>query len=84
VAAGISARELVGRSARDRPLEIGRAVERAIVMDDDDAIEREVDIELEAVGAMRQAGVECRKRVLGREQTAAAVREDEGPRGREE
>jgi hypothetical protein len=36
-----------------------------------------VDVELEAVSAKRQAGVEGRHRVLGRERAAASMREDE-------
>ena len=34
-------------------------------------------VELEAIGAPGETGVECRHGVLGRQRAAAAVREDE-------
>ena len=49
-------------------------------MHDDDAVAREMDIQLEAVGAERKAVVEGRTGVLGRERAPAAVREDQRPR----
>ena len=49
-------------------------------MDDDDAVAREVHVELEAVGAERQAVVECGHRVLRRQRAAAAMGEHQRPR----
>ena len=60
------------------------SLQQPVVMDDDDAVAREVDVELEAVGAEREAVVECGDGVLGREGAAAAMREDQRPRRREE
>jgi hypothetical protein len=49
-------------------------------MDDDNAVAREMDVQLDAVGAEREAVVEGRAGVLGRERAAAAVREDQRAR----
>jgi hypothetical protein len=46
-------------------------------MHDRYAIAREMDIELEAVGAGRKAALECWNRVLGTERPPAPVREHE-------
>jgi hypothetical protein len=46
-------------------------------MDDDDTVAREVDVELQAVGAERQAVVERRQGVFRRERATAAVCEHE-------
>ena len=56
----------------------------AIVVNDDDAVAREVHVELEAVGAEREAVVERRDRVLRRQRAAAAMREHERTRDGEE
>ncbi len=48
-------------------------------MDDHDAVAREVDVELEAIGAERQAVIEGLDRVLRPERGAAAMREGKGP-----
>jgi hypothetical protein len=44
-------------------------------MDDDDAVSREVNVELEAVGSQRRAVVEGRHGVLRREGAATAMGE---------
>ena len=49
-------------------------------MDDDDAVAREVHVELQAVGAGRKAAIEGRDRVFGADLAAAAVGEHERPR----
>ena len=56
--AGVDARQLVGRERSTPPAEVRRPVERRVVMHDDDAVPRQADVELEAVGAERQAVVE--------------------------
>jgi hypothetical protein len=76
--------QVVGTPFANRPVQRRRAIQRAIVMDHDDAVSREADVELDAVGAERQAFVECGQRVLRREPGAAAMREDQGPIGGEE
>ena len=48
-------------------------------MNDDNAVAREVDVELEAIGAERETVVEGLDRVLRPERGAAAMREGEGP-----
>ena len=58
---------------------VRRALQRRVVMHDDDAVARQVHVELEAVGAERQAVVERRDRVLRPQRGAAAMREDERP-----
>ena len=77
--------QLVARSDRAiGPRSVVVRFERPIVMHDDDAVAREADVELEAVGAERQAVVERGDRVLRRERAAAAMREHQGPRRGEE
>ena len=46
-------------------------------MDDDDPVAREVDVELEAVGAEREPVLEGRERVLGPQSRSAAMGVDE-------
>jgi hypothetical protein len=53
-------------------------------MNDDQAIAAETDVQFEAVRTQRHGVVERRKRVLGRERGAAAVGEDQRPRGGKE
>ena len=77
--AGIDTRQLGRVTGVDAAPGVCRAIERRVVMDDDDAVARQVHVELEAVGAERQAVVERRDRVLGRQRAAAAMREDERP-----
>ena len=80
----VRARELGGRSFGDGPAERRRPVERAIVMDHHLAVARQVDIELDTVGAEPQSVVERLDRVLGRERAPAAMREHQGTRRCEE
>ena len=49
------------------------------MVDDDDAIGREVDVELQTPGAQGEAVVEGRDRILGRERAPASMREDLRP-----
>ena len=77
--AGIDARELIRGARGDRSVRVRRALERVVVVHDDDAVAREVDVELETVGAERQSVIERHHRVLGPERRAAAVGEDERP-----
>ena len=46
------------------------------MVNDDNAIARQMDVEFETVGAEREAVVERGNRVLGRERGAAAMRKD--------
>ena len=71
--------EFVGRPLRERTARVGRAIEQRIVVDDDDAVAREVDVELEPVSAKREAIVERGQGVLGPERRAASMRVDERP-----
>jgi hypothetical protein len=49
-------------------------------MDDSNAVARQVDVELEAIGAARHAVIERGERVLGPEAAPAAMRKDQwGP-----
>lgn len=52
-------------------------------MDDDNAVAREVHVELETVRTEAQPILKCGDRVLRRERAAAAMGEDERPAGRE-
>ena len=54
------------------------------MMDDDHAVARQVDVELESVGPEREPVVERRNRILRRERAAAAMREHQRPRRGEE
>ena len=54
------------------------------MVDDDDGVAREVDVELEAVGAEGRRVVEGGHRVLARERAAAAMREHQRPQRRKE
>ena len=81
--AGVRARQFAGGSPRHRTLEICRPFQHAVVVNDDDAVAREMQVELEAVGAERQAVVERRQGVFRGERAPSTVREDEGRRRRE-
>jgi hypothetical protein len=74
VIAGVDARQLAGGERIDRTLPIGGAVERAIVDDDGDAVARQLDVDLEAVGAERKTVVERRHGIFRGQQRAAAMR----------
>ena len=54
------------------------------MVDDDDAVAGQVHVELQALGAERQAAVEGRHRILGRERAPAAMREHLRPASAEE
>ena len=71
----VGARQIVRRPLGDRTAQRCRAIERAIVMDDDDAVAGQMHVELETVGAERQAVVECGDGVFGRQRAAASMRE---------
>ena len=61
----------------NRPLKVGRAIERPVVMHDHDAVAREPDVELEAVGAEGEPVLERRQRIFRRQRAAASMRKDE-------
>ncbi len=65
------------RPRRDRTRRVSRAIEGRIVTDDGFAVGGQMHIELEAIRARGETGVECRHGVFGRQRAAAAVREDE-------
>ena len=65
---------------RDEAGAAGRPIERVVVVHDDDAVAGEVDVELEAVGAEREAVIERGDRVLRTERRSAAMRVDKRPR----
>ena len=62
---GVDAGELFRRSLRDRSSRVRRPLEGRVVVDDDDAVAREVDVELEPIGAERQAVIERDDGVFG-------------------
>ena len=76
--------QLIRGAIRDRAAQRRRPIQGPIVMHDDHAVAREVDVELEAVGAEREAVVERGDRILRRQRAPAAMREHEGPRRSEE
>jgi len=76
--------KLVGGAIGDRTAQGRGAVERPIVMNDDDAVARQVNVELDSVGSERQAVVERFHRVFRRKRAAAAVREHQRASGAEE
>ncbi len=76
---GIDARELIRASRGDRPVRVRRALERVVVMNDDDAVARQMNVELDTVGAERQPMVERRHRILRPQRRAATMGEDERP-----
>ena len=71
----IHSRQLGGTACGHRAPRVGGPIERGIVNDDGHAVACEVDIELEAVGAMRQPVLEGDQRVLRCQLGAAAMRE---------
>ena len=56
-----AARARAAERAAIGPRAVGRALERRVVVHDDDVVARQVDVELEAVGAERQAVIERRE-----------------------
>ena len=81
---GVGPRKLVGGPVRDRAGEVRRPLQCPVVVDDDDAIAREVNVELQTLGAERQAAVEGRDRILRREHAPASMREHLRPATAEE
>lgn len=77
---GIDARQLVDGQIVDRAATVGRAIERLVMNEDRHTIGRELDVDLEAVGAEGQAVVERRHGVLRGEPRATAVRKHQGTR----
>ena len=75
--AGISAGQLVPGADGKRASKIGGAIERRIVMHDDNAIARKTHVEFDSVGLERKTVVERGDRVFGRERAAPAMRERE-------
>ena len=76
-----AARELVGGERRQRTAAVGRALQGRVVVHDDDAVAREVHVELEPVRAEGQAVIEGEQGVLRPERRAAAMRVDLRPSG---
>ena len=75
----VDARELIRAACSDRPLRVRRALERVIVMNDDDTVARQMDVELDTVSAERQSMIERDHRVLRPKRRAATVGKDERP-----
>ena len=72
---GINPRELLRAAGGNRSGSVRRPIERPIMMHDDDAIRREVDIELETVRAGGHPYVKRRYGVLRAKVAAAPMRE---------
>ncbi len=73
MAAGIEPREVIRGQVRNRAAAIRGAIYRTIVVHDDHAVARQVDVELEPISAQRHPVVEGEQRVLGAKRRAAAV-----------
>ncbi len=74
---GVHSRQLALIEGGDGGPAVGRAIEGRVVVDDNDAVARQADIQLDPVGAECESLVECRDGVLRRERGAAPVREDQ-------
>src|SRR5438477_449724 len=72
---GIGPRKLARGPVRDRPGQVRRPLQRPVVVNDDDAIGREVDVKLQTLGAEGQAAVEGRDGILRRERAPASMGE---------
>jgi len=70
-------RQLIRRARGNRPAKRRRAIQRSIVVDNDAAVGRQVNIELEAISAEREAAVECGHRVFRRQFASAAMCENQ-------
>ena len=81
--AGFSSRKLVCGPIADGAGEIRGSVQCPVVMNDCNAVARQADIELQAIGSELNAMIEGSKRVLGTKRAAAAVRERQRTRSRE-
>ena len=77
--AGIDRREFVRGELHERSAPVGGAIEQRVMMNDDDAVTREVDVELESISAKREAVVEGGEGVLGPQRRAASMRKYERP-----
>src|SRR5262245_26386862 len=80
---GIQPGERVRRLPRHRPASIRGSLQRGVVVDDDHAIAREVNVQFEPVRTEGQAVVEGEDRVLRPQQRPAPMREHLRPRQRE-
>ena len=67
-------------SAASGPVPVGGPIERRVVVHDHGPVARQLHIELETVGAERQAVIERRQGVLGPQRGAAAMGVDKGAR----
>ena len=76
VVSRIQPAQLIGGQRGERPSTVGRALQCRIVVHDDDAVAREVDVELDAVGAEREPVIERQQRVLRPKFRTATVRVD--------
>jgi hypothetical protein len=81
---GIGSRKLACGPVRDWPGQVRRPLEGSVVVNHDHSVAGQVHVELQALGPERQAAIEGRHRVLGRERTPAAVREHPRPASVEE
>ena len=71
----IDAGQLGCSQSRHRAASVRRALQRSIVDDDGNPVAREVDIQLQSVGAVRKPELEGNQRVLGSQFGAAAMGE---------
>ena len=76
--AGIESCQLGLREVGDAPASAGGPFEGRVVVNDDDAILREVDVELEPIGAQREPVIECLDRILGPKRGTAAMCVNDG------
>jgi hypothetical protein len=77
---GVGRRQLRRSLQTNRALSVRRALERRIVVNDDDAVAGEMDVELETVGAEGEPVIERGQRVLRPQRRAAAMGVDQGAR----
>ena len=75
--AGVRAADAIEGERATAPLASVVRSSVSIVDDDDAPVGREVDIELERVGTVRERQIEAAERVLGRVRARAAVADDE-------
>ena len=75
--AGIGLADLGQRVLHDRSAAVGGAVERVVVDHDERPVRRDVEVELDRVGALAHAELEALHRVLGGMRGRAAMADDE-------
>ena len=75
VVGGIDTRELGRRQRGQRTAMIGRTIQGPVVMHHDHPVARQMYVELEPVGAERQAVLERRDRILRPQRRAATMGE---------